>query len=222
MNKAFTRFFKRPNWHNLRSTKPLSQSFGIDRGTPIDRIYIEDFLKKHAMYIKGSTLEIAEDYYSRKFGVGVEKYGILHATADNPNATIVGDLTDINTLPQSIIDCFICTQTLNFIYEFGKAIQGGRHLLKPGGYMLATVAGISQVSRYDMDKWGDYWRFTTLSMQKSFEEAFGVGNVEVDSYGTVLTATSLLQGISAEELTQEEIFAKDQNYQVIIVIKAKK
>jgi hypothetical protein len=34
--------------------------------------------------------------------------------------------------------------------------------LKPGGVLLATVSGISQISRYDMYRWGDYWRFTTL------------------------------------------------------------
>jgi len=201
---------------------PISQTFGFDRGTPLDRIYIEDFLKKHATCISGRTLEIAEADYSKRFGRNVEKYEILHFTADNDNATIIGDLTNVDTLPENRVSCFICTQTLNFIYDFKKAIQGGWHLLEDRGVMLTTVAGISQVSRYDMDKWGDYWRFNTLSMQKSFEEVFGVGQVEVDYYGNVLTATALLQGISAEELTKEELFFKDHNYQVTIGIKAQK
>ena len=53
---------------------------------------------------------------------------------------------------------------------------------------------------------GDYWRFTDMSIKKAFEEVFGIGNVEVFSYGNVLTAVALLEGISAEELTRDEIF----------------
>jgi len=222
MKQALQRLLKKPKWHNLRSLEPVSKSFGYYRGTPIDRIFIEDFLSKQANSITGKTLEIAEDHYSKKFGVNVENYGILHVTAENPNATIVGDLTDISTLPENQVDCFICTQTLNFIYDFKKAIQGGRHLLRKNGVMLTTVSGISQVSRFDMDRWGDFWRFNTLSMLTAFEEVFGKGQVEVDFYGNVLTATSLLQGITAEELTKEELFFKDKDYQVTIVIKATK
>lgn len=222
MKKRLKRLWSKPDWHNLKTVKPISRSFGFERGTPIDRIYIEDFLGKQKNHITGNTLEIAEDYYSKKFGVNVQKHEILHATADNTNATIIGDLADINTLPKDRIDCFICTQTLNFIYDFKKAIQGGRHLLKKNGVMLVTVAGISQISRYDMDRWGDFWRFNTLSMLTAFEEVFGKGQVEVDFYGNVLAATALLQGISAEELSQEELFFKDDDYQVTIVIKATK
>jgi hypothetical protein len=38
------RLVNRPNWCNLRSTCPVSRVFGFDRGTPIDRVYIDDFL----------------------------------------------------------------------------------------------------------------------------------------------------------------------------------
>jgi len=146
----------------------------------------------------------------------------LHYTHDNPKATIIGDLTNVSTLPKNKIDCFILTQTLNFIYDFKSAIKGTYSILKPGGVAIAIVAGISQISRYDMDRWGDYWRFTDLSMKKSFEEVFGIGNVEVETYGNVLAATAFLQGICAEELTEKELFYQDKDYQVTIAIRAKK
>ncbi|SKB62054.1 hypothetical protein SAMN05660776_2157 [Salegentibacter holothuriorum] len=220
MNKYLKRLLKRPNWYNLRALTPVSESFGLDRGTPIDRIYIEDFLKKNSEFIKGRTMEIADDFYSRKFGNDIEKFEILHATPDNDQATVIGDLTDILTLPENRIDCFICTQTLNFIYNFKDAIVGTKHLLKEGGVVLATVAGISQVSSYDMSRWGDYWRFTTLSIEKSFEEVFGKGNVQVDFYGNVLSSIAFLQGLCAEDLKKDELFYKDPNYQMTIVVKA--
>ena len=33
-------------------------------------------------------------------------------------------------------------------------------IAEPGGSLLLTVPGISQIARYD-DHWGDYWRFTS-------------------------------------------------------------
>jgi len=220
--KLINRFKTPVNWCNLRKLKPVSRVFGFDRGTPIDRVYIEHFLKLNKQSIQGVVCEIADNSYSKKYGSNVKAYEVLHYTNDNPKATIVGDLTNISTLPQTKIDCFILTQTLNFIYDFKSAIKGVYYILKKGGVALVTVAGISQISRYDMDRWGDYWRFTDLSIKKAFEEVFGKGNLELETYGNVLTATAFLQGISAEELTQEEIFYKDKDYQVTITIKAMK
>ena len=217
------RLFKKPNWHNLRNLQPISKVFALDRGTPIDRVYIEDFLGKNRDSIKGVICEIADNRYSKKFGSKVIKYEILHYKDDNQNATIVGDLSDISTLPQNKIDCFILTQTLNFIYDFKSAIKGLNYMLnESGGVALVTVSGISQISRYDYERWGDYWRFTDLSIKKVFEEVFGQGNVEVKTYGNILSATAFLQGISAEELTPKELFYNDANYQVTICIKAVK
>ena len=210
------------DWQNLRSVKPVSEQFGLDRGTPIDRYYIEKFLQSNAAHIKGNVLEIAENTYSKKFGTGVTAFEILHYNNENPQATIIGDLTDTATLPADKVDCFICTQTFQFIYNFKDAIRGARHLLKKDGVILATFAGISQISRYDMDRWGEYWRFTTLSAAKAFVEEFGIGKVQVDYYGNVLSAVAFLEGISAEELTPEELDYKDKNYELLITLVARK
>ena len=211
-----------PNWHNLRSTIPVSAVFGLDRGTPIDRYYIEEFLETNKALIRGDVLEVAESHYSKKFGTNIESFEILHYNNENPLATIIGDLTKKQTLPVNKIDCFICTQTFHFIYNFKDAIHGAHHLLKKGGILLATLAGISQISRYDMDRWGDYWRFTILSAAKSFGEVFGEGQVTVNYFGNVLSTIAFLEGISAEELLPEELNYKDENYQMLITIVATK
>jgi len=210
-------------WYDLRTTQPVSTVFGLDRGTPVDRYYIEKFLSENKNLIKGNVLEIAENTYSKKFGADrVIKQEILHYANDNANATIIGDLTKPGTLPADRIDCFICTQTFNFIYDFKAAIQGAYHLLKKGGVLVATLGGISQISRYDMDRWGDFWRFTTLSAQLSFGEVFGKENVITKSYGNVLAAVSFLEGISVEELSPAELDVQDENYQLIITVIATK
>lgn len=222
MKKIINRLLNKTNWYNLRNLKPVSKVFALDRGTPIDRVYIEDFLEKNRDCVQGVVCEIADNTYSKKFASDVQKFEVLHYTNDNKNATIIGDLTQSIVLPKGSIDCFILTQTLNFIYDFKLAIQGLHYMLKNEGIALVTVSGISQISRYDMDRWGDYWRFTDLSIQKAFEEIFGSGNVEVETYGNVLASTAFLQGIAAEELSKDELFHKDNDYQVTIVIKAKK
>ena len=73
-----------------------------------------------------------------------------------------------------------------------------------------------------MDRWGDYWRFTSLSAQRMFEEIFGRGSVCVTSYGNVLAATALLQGIAADELKNSELNVVDEDYEVVITIMAVK
>lgn len=224
LRRYVSSFFRKPVLFNdLLRTEPISSSFGFDRGCPIDRYYIDSFLKQHKNVISGSVLEISESTYSKQFGHDIAKYEILHYDDTNRKATIIGDLTKPETLPEGRIDCFICTQTLNFIYDVQKAIEGSYKVLKPGGAFLCTVSGISQISRYDMDRWGDYWRFTDLSIRKMMEEVFGGGNVEITTYGNVLAATAFLQGLAVDDLPDVSLLDKvDPNYQITIGIKAVK
>jgi len=203
-------------------TEPVSRQFGLERGTSIDRYYIDQFLQQNKALIRGHVLEVAASDYSKRYGSQVEAYEVLHATADNANATIIGDLTDPATLPANRIDCFICTQTFNFIFDVQKAVHGAYHLLKPGGVLLATVAGISQISRYDMDRWGDFWRFTTASVDKLFAPIF-TGGVEIRSVGNVLAATAFLQGLCVEDLPDATLLQhQDPDYQLLLTVVARK
>lgn len=210
-------------FNDLGRLEPVSTVFGTDRGTPIDRFYVESFLERKSPLIRGRVLEIGDSSYSRRFGGDkVEAFEVLHATSDNRAATIVGDLTDCATLPENAVDCFVCTQTFNFIYDVQKAIEGAHYLLKPGGVLLATVAGISQISRYDMDRWGDYWRFTTASAKRLFEPVFS-GGVEIESFGNAMASCAFLQGVSVEELPDRALLKENsRDYQLIITIVARK
>lgn len=219
--KSIARKASKPSWTDLRRTQPISRKFGFERGTPIDRYYIEKFLQENRQFIKGDVMEIAEDTYTKKWGNDVEQSFIFHVSKLK-GVTHVGDLTNKDTLPKNIADCFICTQTFNFIYRVQNAIEGALHILKSGGVLLATFPGISQISRYDMDRWGDYWRFTPLSAKYLFQEVFGRENVHVYSYGNVLSAISFLEGITYEELTQEELDVVDEDYPVIVAVRAVK
>jgi SAM-dependent methyltransferase len=204
---------------------PISRIFGLERGQSIDRHYIEGFLLGHALDVQGNVLEVARDTYTTRFGGGrVRQSHILHVQEGNPEATIVADLTDAHCpLASDTFDCIILTQTLHLIYDLRAAIHTVHRILKPGGVVLATVPGISQISRYDMDQWGDYWRFTSASARRLLEESFvPPGSVTVRTYGNVLAATAFLNGLAAQELRKEELDQHDPDYQVLIAVRAQK
>jgi hypothetical protein len=102
------------------------------------------------------------------------------------------------------------------------AIATLHRILKPGGVVLATFPGLANISRPDMDRWGQYWNFTSLSARLLFEEAFGSGGVEVRSHGNVLVATAFLWGMTAQELTAAELEFHDPDYEVLLTVAATK
>lgn len=210
-------------WGSLRRLTPISRVFGFDRGQPIDRYYIEAFLQKHRSDIRGRVLEIGDREYTLKFGGDrVSCSEVLHPVPGNPQATMLGDLATGQGLPPDAFDCLILTQTLPFIDDVPAAVSNAYAALKSGGVLLATLSGISQISRYDMDRWGDYWRFTSLSAKRLFEKHFSAANVTVQAYGNVLAAVAFLHGLAAEELRLEELDYRDPDYEVLIAVKAVK
>lgn len=222
--RPFLNRLRRPRkvrWGNLRSLVPFSNQFGFDRGLPIDRYYITAFLKRHEQDIRGRVLEIAEPIYTKQFGGDrVSRSDVLHAVPGNSQATLVGDLMTGQGIPMEIFDCIILTQTLLVIERPADALFTAYHALKPGGVLLASFPGISQISRYDMDRWGDYWRFTDASARKLFESVFGSGNVQIETHGNVLAACAFLHGLAAHELREEELNHHDPDYQVLITVRA--
>ena len=188
---------------------------------PVDRYYIESFLAQNAADVRGRVLEIANNDYTVQFGgERVMRSDVLHAVAGNPAATLVGDLATGEGVPGSAFDCMILTQTLTHIYRLQETtIIQIRNALRPGGVALITVPGISQINRYDMDRWGDYWRFTDGSARRLFCDVFGPENVTVATYGNVLAACAFLHCVAVQELRKEELDYHDVDYQVTIAIR---
>lgn len=207
------------NFGDFRRLMPISGCWGVDRGRPVDRYYIENFLAANSLDIRGRVMAIGDDSYTRAFGgERVTQSDVLNVD-ESPLATIVGDLTDAPHIPSDAFDCIICPQTLQLIYDARAAIRTMHRILKPGGVLLVTIPGISQT--YDQE-WGECWcwSFTPLSARRLFAEAFSPGQVMVEGYGNVLTAIAFLQGLAAEELRQEEFDYRDAGYDVSITVKA--
>ncbi|MEP7036957.1 MAG: methyltransferase domain-containing protein, partial [Acidobacteriota bacterium] len=207
---------------DLNRISPIDTEFGYNRGGPVDRYYIENFLERFADRIKGRVLEVGDNEYTLRFGGSkVTQSDIMHIDENNPKATFYGDLSNIPHLPTDGFDCVILTQTLHLIYSYKEALETCRRVLKPGGTLLITVPGISQV---DQGEWGKYWlwSFTVNSIKRLLSEIFPAEYSYVESFGNVLAATAFLYGIGLPEIKKEQMDYNDPQYQVIITAVAVK
>jgi SAM-dependent methyltransferase len=207
----------------LTRLEPVSRVFGFDRGKPVDRWYIERFLVAHAADVRGRVLEVAETTYTQWYGGDdVTQSDVLYAAPGHPDATVVGNLATGEGLPRDAFDCFVMTQTLQVIYDVAAAVRGTWNVLAPDGVLLATVPGISQISREDRRDWGDWWRFTSDSVRRLFAEAYGPENIDVQAHGNVLSAACFLYGFAAEELTEAELAHNDPDFELLMTVRAVK
>jgi SAM-dependent methyltransferase len=210
-----------PSTDGLLSVRPKSDHWGWDRGTPVDRYYIERFLGEHAGDVRGNVLEVKDADYIRKYGRDVVRTDVLDIDAANPQATIVADLSVGEGIPASFFDCFILTQTLQYIYDLRGAVAQCERLLRPGGVLLVTVPSLSRIVHGAGLEW-DYWRFTAASCRRLFGEAFGDASVEVQTHGNVLAATAFLRGTALEEIPRRKLDVNDPYFPLLVTVRAVK
>jgi SAM-dependent methyltransferase len=221
LRQGLRRLLRPARLDSLRPLVPLSVDFGYDRGTPVDRYYIERFLERCQPDIKGRVLEVKEPLYARRFGHGVDRYDVLDIDPGNTSATFVGDLVTGNGLPTDAFDCFILTQTLQYIYLTDAAVCEARRALRPGGVLLATVPAVSRLS-YPPDVASEYWRFTAACCSRLFGDAFGPDHVTVQAHGNLMTCLAFLTGLAREELTAPELDVDDPLYPLVVTVRAVK
>ncbi len=204
---------------DLDHVRPISVDFGYDRGNPVDRYYIESFLRTHASDIRGRVLEIGDAAYCEEFGTGITQQDVLHIDPEAEGATLVGDLSQAGILPDDAFDCLVITQTLHLIYDMPAAVDRLRASLKPGGVLLLTVPGISPV---DHGEWGGtwYWSLTDRSAERLFGEAFGAENIAVEAHGNAYAATCFVQGMALEEVRRNWLDQTDTCYPVVVTVRA--
>jgi SAM-dependent methyltransferase len=206
-------------WGSLRRTSPISRRYGYDRGKPIDRYYIEDFLAGCSSDIQGRVLEIKEPEYAHSFDANrVTQTDILDIDAANPKATIIADLNEATPLPSDTYDCIIFTQTLQYIYRAENAVRELHRSLTPGGTLLMTVPGIAPAPLDETR----HWTFTNFSVERLLAQSFGQGAAEVRTYGNLVTVTAFLYGLCTQELRADELATHDAEYPLIVAARVVK
>jgi SAM-dependent methyltransferase len=207
-----------PRWGNLRRTEPLSTEFGFDRGTPIDRYYVDDFLGRHRAVITGRVLEIQGSGYTRRFGHDL----IACDTLDiNPRfaATYTCDLAHAeHVVPDNAYDCFLLPNTFQHLRDIDRALANARRIVRPGGAIVVTAAAFMPL----IPDGPDYWRITADGWCELTARHWPADEVAIVAYGNCLAAIAAMHGIAVEEVTPAELDVRDPRYPVLVGIMCRK
>lgn len=187
--------------------------WGFDRGTPVDRWYIERFLTSHRADVRGHVLEVKEDLYATR--LGAESVDVLDIDPANRRATIVGDLCEPDTLPASAFDAIVLTQTLQFLPHPRRALEQLVTALRPGGVMLITVPTMSRVAD-DLDR----WRWTPTGFR---EAVAGLGcTAGIAGTGNALACRAFLMGLAAQDLHPAALAEDDPAFPLVVTASLRK
>jgi SAM-dependent methyltransferase len=210
------RVVRRVRWGNLRRIEPVSRTFGFERGTPIDRHYLERFLHEEAAVIRGVVGEISEARYTEAFGGDrVERVEVIDVDATNPRATVIADLTQPGGLATATFDCLLVIQTLQYTHPLGVAVRTCLDALRPGGTLLLALPGLAPHDTHVPIE-GDYWRFLPAGVEALLREVAPEARATVRGYGNLVAATAALHGLAAEELTARELAHRDPGFPVLV------
>ena len=198
---------------------PLSQCYGYDRGTPVDRPYIDDFLTVHAELIRGAAAEVKTNTYLHRYGENrLTSITIIDIDDDNPAATLRADLAAPSSLPPARFDCIVLTQTLQLLPDPAQTLATCARALRPGGSLLVTVPAVARISPSGGAT--DRWRFTPAGLRQLFTG--WTGEVTVTGYGNLRACLAALLGEAAEELGPGQLDHHDPNFPLIACAAARR
>ena len=206
-----------PRWGNLRRTEPFSGVFGFDRGTPVDRFYLQHFMETNRSAITGRVLEVQVPSYTRTYGHDVET---SHTVDINPqfSATYTCDLADAAQIPTNSYDCVLAPNTLQYIRDLPAGLRTLMRIVRPGGVVLASAPTLLPLIPDGEELWHlspDGWRLTLAREWPGWD-------VDVEGHGNCLAAIAAMHGLALEEMTGDELMVNDRRYPVLVTIRGRK
>jgi SAM-dependent methyltransferase len=218
LRRAFT-----PPWLYLLSRKltPIGELV-IERGTPVDRVFIERFLERHASDIRGRVLEVQDAEYTRRFGgARVSRSDVLDVI-ENPRANVRADIRTLAPVADDSYDCLVITQVLQYVDDLDAAVRTIRRVLAPGGTALVTVPTMGKLDGQQDDVSGHYWRLTADSARLVFGRHFADDELEIEAWGNVLVGLAFWVGLAKEDLPARALEHFDPHYACGVTIRATK
>jgi len=206
-----------PRWGNLRRVEPFSSRYGFERGTPVDRFYLHEFLDQHRALITGRVLEVQVPSYTRRFGQGVQ---VSHTVDIVPqfSPTYLCDLADAPQIPSDSYDCVLAPNTLQHVKSLEPALRTMLRVVKPGGTLLASTCLLLPL----LPDGDDYWRLSPQGWRELLAAHWPGCDVDVAGHGNCLVAIAAMHGLALEELDEDELRAHDPRFPVLVTIRCRK
>jgi hypothetical protein len=207
-----------PRWGNLRRTTPFSQTFGFERGTPVDRHYLHRFLNDHRDLIAGDVLEVQNRTYTTRFGHDLRRTDTFDIVPQN-NPTYLCDLAQADAIvPSAAYDCLLLPNTLPHLRDLDACLRQALRVVRPGGAILASAAGLLPLT----GDTADYWRLSPDGWREKLARLWPDADVDVAGHGNCLTAVAAQLGLALEELSADELNTHDPRYPVLTTILCRK
>jgi SAM-dependent methyltransferase len=216
--RCLRRGYPLPRWGNLRRTTPFSSTYGFERGTPVDRHYLHAFLHAHRDLITGDVLEVQSTTYTERFGGKLRRTDTFDI---NPlfSPTYLCDLAHAeHVLPSAAYDCLLLPNTVQHLRELDLALRNVFRVVRPGGVILASAAGIVPLT----GDAPDYWRLSPAGWREKLPALWPGADINVTGHGNCLAATAAQMGLAAEELSPAELDADDPRFPVLTTILCRK
>jgi SAM-dependent methyltransferase len=202
-------------WLHRKNVLPFGQVFGVGRGTPVGRYYVERFLGRNAHLVRGRCIEFGERRYM-SFFPSATAYEVI-SVIPGPDVDYLCDVHFPDAVPLEAFDSIICTQVFEHLAYPERASQSLFRMLKPGGLLLLTAPFLNPVHYCPTD----FRRFTPECLAMILGDV-GFTIEETDFGGNCLVSTGSFLGMVAEDFDVEELDRKDQRFPYNVLIRARR
>ena len=203
-------------WGDLRRRFPVDANYGFGRGTPIDRFYLDIFLRKIKKNVCGKILEIGADQKRldlKKYKPGARFDSLDIEGKSKPTFTANAEVQSI--LKPRSYDSILAFNVLGHCRNPFSVTKNMHTWLRPGGIAFCAVSSSQRVGRCPED----CWKIQPDGLRALFSN---FRKIQIISYGNLTTTIGALQGLAAEELSKEELLDHHPDYPVLSCVIAEK
>lgn len=193
---------------DLRRSRPVSADFGADRGTPIDRYYLSQFIRQIQDKVRGRVLEVGgvqSNRLSYRFA-RIESFTTLDLEP-KVGVDVVGDLNDPCLFEPRRFDTIINFNVLEHVRTPWRSVENMAHWLDEGGHIATMVPSVQRVHLMP----NDYWRMLPAALDavhSCFRER------ELFVYGNALASVGALMGLAVEDFAPRDLDVLEADFPV--------
>jgi SAM-dependent methyltransferase len=201
---------------DLKRRWPFSHRFGFDRGAPVDRYYLQQFVAAIGPKVRGRCLEIGGTLVNRGvYKLEVDEFRTLDLPHSGVADDLMGDAADPDVFAADSWDSILAFHVLEHCPDPFAVVHNIHRWLTPGGHAFIVVPCAQRMHNFP----GDYWRFMPDGLRVLFKE---FAEAHVSAYGNPLTVVSSFLGLSHTELPPEDMDFVHPDYPVISCVVARK